>query len=164
MGPQQCRQRPISCHFCRVRKLRCSRTFPCSNCTSRGVSCQQGPQATASVTTPEPQAKPVAKDDVAPNDMLSRLEKLEALVASQGKELEMTRQPGYPVLHQPVAAVSSSATPSSSSPPMPLKLERLTAEALWLEQMCAGHRSVVCIPHALVARVLFANTSPQYRL
>lgn len=36
------RQRPVSCTFCRSRKLRCNRDFPCSNCTSRGLPCQQG--------------------------------------------------------------------------------------------------------------------------
>lgn len=34
------RHRPVSCHFCRSRKLRCSRQFPCPNCTSRGIDCQ----------------------------------------------------------------------------------------------------------------------------
>lgn len=34
------RQRPISCHFCRSRKLRCSRDAPCTNCTSRGIECE----------------------------------------------------------------------------------------------------------------------------
>lgn len=33
------RQRPVSCQFCRTRKLRCSRTAPCTNCVSRGIAC-----------------------------------------------------------------------------------------------------------------------------
>jgi Fungal Zn(2)-Cys(6) binuclear cluster domain. len=36
------RQRPVSCAFCRTRKLRCNRASPYSNCTSRGLPCQQG--------------------------------------------------------------------------------------------------------------------------
>ncbi|THZ50651.1 hypothetical protein D6C90_02405 [Aureobasidium pullulans] len=34
------RQEPISCQVCRKKKLKCSRTFPCSNCVSRGLECQ----------------------------------------------------------------------------------------------------------------------------
>jgi hypothetical protein len=33
------RPRPVSCYFCRSRKLRCSRESPCSNCASRGIDC-----------------------------------------------------------------------------------------------------------------------------
>lgn len=135
MGRQQ-RQRPISCHFCRVRKLRCSRQFPCSNCTSRGVSCQQGPDAAPSATPATQQQQPVANGALAP-DVLSRLEKLEALVASQGKELEVRRQSAYPVPRPSIA--------SSAPSPMPSKLQRLTAEALWLEETCTGYKSVVCM-------------------
>ncbi|KAG5948247.1 hypothetical protein E4U59_002048 [Claviceps monticola] len=35
------RQQPIACQSCRRRKIRCSRKFPCSNCTSRGIKCIQ---------------------------------------------------------------------------------------------------------------------------
>lgn len=34
------RQRPVSCHFCRTRKLRCNRENPCSNCSARGITCR----------------------------------------------------------------------------------------------------------------------------
>lgn len=38
---QQSREpRPVSCHFCRRRKLRCSRQFPCDNCSVRSITCQ----------------------------------------------------------------------------------------------------------------------------
>src|SRR4051794_1282425 len=33
------RQRPVSCFFCRSRKLRCSRETPCSNCAVRKIQC-----------------------------------------------------------------------------------------------------------------------------
>ncbi|PVH87146.1 hypothetical protein DL98DRAFT_544932 [Cadophora sp. DSE1049] len=36
-------KRPVSCLFCRSRKLRCTREFPCSNCVERGISCQLRP-------------------------------------------------------------------------------------------------------------------------
>lgn len=34
------RQEPVSCAVCRKKKLKCSRTFPCSNCVSRGLRCE----------------------------------------------------------------------------------------------------------------------------
>ncbi|CAD6446006.1 66310165-71bb-4297-b1b6-a86131eefc64 [Sclerotinia trifoliorum] len=33
------RQDPVSCQFCRTKKLKCDRKFPCSNCHSRKLSC-----------------------------------------------------------------------------------------------------------------------------
>ncbi|KAF7894151.1 hypothetical protein EAF00_007665 [Botryotinia globosa] len=33
------RQDPVSCQFCRTRKLKCDRNFPCSNCRARKVPC-----------------------------------------------------------------------------------------------------------------------------
>ncbi|KIW29281.1 uncharacterized protein PV07_05106 [Cladophialophora immunda] len=32
--------RPVSCHYCRSKKLRCSRQFPCDNCAVKGLTCQ----------------------------------------------------------------------------------------------------------------------------
>jgi hypothetical protein len=53
---QSSRQRPISCKFCRVRKLRCSRESPCSSCVSRGIPCtldQPEPQSPSSTNSPD---------------------------------------------------------------------------------------------------------------
>ncbi|KAM3068405.1 hypothetical protein ACMFMG_009541 [Clarireedia jacksonii] len=33
------RQDPVSCQFCRSKKLKCDRVFPCSNCRARKISC-----------------------------------------------------------------------------------------------------------------------------
>jgi hypothetical protein len=65
--------RAVSCQFCRLRKLRCNRQFPCSNCLSRGVAC--------------PSLRPSTKDqpqvaDSSNNAILSRLDKIEAHLAS----------------------------------------------------------------------------------
>lgn len=148
MGRQQPpRQRPISCALCRVRKLRCSRVFPCSNCTSRGVVCQHdgaphvslGGISKDAVGSGSAGAGAGAKDLHAV-DLLSRLERLEALVASQAKTAaaaaapEPPRQAAYPEPSQPVT-LSSSAVPS--------RLQRLTADALWLEKSCSGQKLLV---------------------
>lgn len=34
------RQDPVSCQFCRSKKLKCDRRQPCSNCSARGVTCK----------------------------------------------------------------------------------------------------------------------------
>ena len=34
------RQDPISCQFCRSKKLKCDRQQPCSNCLARNVTCE----------------------------------------------------------------------------------------------------------------------------
>lgn len=33
------RQNPVSCSFCRSKKLKCDRVSPCSNCVARGIDC-----------------------------------------------------------------------------------------------------------------------------
>ncbi|KAL6359595.1 hypothetical protein LRP88_07016 [Fusarium phalaenopsidis] len=143
MGRQP-RQRPVSCHFCRVRKLRCSRDFPCSNCTSRGVPCrepQDPPRASA------PAQRPIAKrtavgagEKEKETDILSRLERLEALLAQQNKQPAPESQ-------------SSSALPSipeADAPPrpqqdsqlaLPLNVQNLTDDALWLDRTCLGQKT-----------------------
>ncbi|KAH8432485.1 Zn(II)2Cys6 transcription factor [Aspergillus melleus] len=61
------RQRPVSCQFCRARKLKCNRQLPCGNCTSRGISCQLYSQ-------------PPTEESVTDQDVLERLRRLEELV------------------------------------------------------------------------------------
>lgn len=49
------RHRPVSCYFCRSRKLRCSRESPCSNCASRGIDCGLYPrEVDERSTSPQP--------------------------------------------------------------------------------------------------------------
>ncbi|KAK9241398.1 hypothetical protein V1525DRAFT_393036 [Lipomyces kononenkoae] len=70
-------ERPVSCRFCRSRKLRCSRELPCSNCVSRGIVCElplkNAPRVTSTTST----------HDNAQAELLERIRKLEELVKSQ---------------------------------------------------------------------------------
>ncbi|ESZ98985.1 hypothetical protein SBOR_0643 [Sclerotinia borealis F-4128] len=66
-------ERPVSCRFCRSRKLRCSREAPCSNCVSRGIICQLAVENTIRSTTP----------NASQPELLERIRKLEELVESQ---------------------------------------------------------------------------------
>lgn len=36
------RQDPVSCEFCRKKKLKCDRNHPCGSCSARGLSCSYG--------------------------------------------------------------------------------------------------------------------------
>lgn len=151
MGRQP-RQRPISCVLCRTRKLRCSRTFPCSNCTTRGITCQHDAAPPSAGIAPVAPAKAAVTNGGLSNaEMLARLERLEALVAAQTKVPSVT-----PIQPPPPHQVQGASTPSypastlhtSQSPadtlPMPPKIQRLTADALWLERSCSGQKLLVC--------------------
>ncbi|PNY27642.1 Uncharacterized protein TCAP_02445 [Tolypocladium capitatum] len=74
--------------------------------------------------------------------MLSRLERLEALVASQARAAapEPPRQVAYPEPSQPVAS----------------RLQRLTADVLWLEKSCTGQKLL----DSLVADPITFRTCP----
>ncbi|KJR81438.1 uncharacterized protein SPSK_01018 [Sporothrix schenckii 1099-18] len=45
-----------SCEFCRVRKLRCSRPLPCTNCVSRGKTCVMDAEGPVEMPVPMPTA------------------------------------------------------------------------------------------------------------
>ncbi|KAH6892371.1 hypothetical protein B0T10DRAFT_293979 [Thelonectria olida] len=130
MGRQS---RLLSCHFCRVRKLRCNREFPCSNCTSRGVAC-------SAVN------RPVAKkpsQGTTNSELLDRLEKVEALLAAR---IDDRDQP---------ATASASATASEPSSPLapvvltpashcqenlPPKLQNLIKDMAFIDRSCFSMR------------------------
>ncbi|UNI16204.1 hypothetical protein JDV02_002664 [Purpureocillium takamizusanense] len=201
MGRQP-RQRPISCALCRVRKLRCSRVFPCSNCTSRGVACEHegSPHGMSLGVAPGSgihKDAPVASSataDLNAVDLLSRLERLEALVASQAavanssnslgngstdagsrasaepskQRLQRqqsplvppTRRPGSNHQQQqqqltfpPPPAPAPSTSPSTE---VPSRLQRLTADVLWLERSCSGQKLL----DSLVADPITFRTCP----
>ncbi|EHK16911.1 uncharacterized protein TRIVIDRAFT_42523 [Trichoderma virens Gv29-8] len=154
MGRQP-RQRPISCHLCRVRKLRCSRQFPCSNCTSRGVVCQHEGIAVAAAAAAGVQAQvkspasPALKD-ASTLELLARLERLENLVASQGGEREDSAKKG---VEKPAPQAQA---PVMASRPVPPRLQRLTADALELERSCSDQK----LMDSLISDPIIFRTCP----
>ena len=79
------RQRPVSCHFCRTRKLRCSRQFPCPNCTTRGINCQlHTSQALPVNTRRTKEDEPNGREDLSNPELLARLRRLEDIVMRSG--------------------------------------------------------------------------------
>jgi hypothetical protein len=86
---------PVSCQSCRTKKLRCNRVYPCSNCTSRGISCilparagahrrQNTAETPASVTT-----------ESSNEDLSKRIERLEAIVLQSDSNHVASYTPGY---------------------------------------------------------------------
>lgn len=170
---RQPRQRPISCKLCRQRKLRCSRVFPCSNCVCRGLECvHDGP--TSAATAPSSAISPgvagggananaaaASQDKTAPlpkdlpaSELLARLEKLEALVANQSRDVPAVPPVVPPPMSQPqrplpafpgnTPNLTSHTTATTSSPISP-QIQRLTDDALWLERSCSGNSLVVSV-------------------
>lgn len=127
------RSRPVSCHFCRSRKLKCSRHFPCSNCTSRGATCELYP--TASFTTPQYELGGLPEN---PNrDILARLRRLEEIVIGGGKTTE-----------QPTSQAPSVPSPpirQSEHPYMMHQGQSSAAAVNWLEGEITSPGSTVCL-------------------
>lgn len=68
------RQDPVSCRLCRLKKLKCSRQSPCSNCVARNEVCEfESNHATTSARI---------QQDVEPTNaaILSRLQRLEDMI------------------------------------------------------------------------------------
>ncbi|KAB8349505.1 hypothetical protein FH972_023531 [Carpinus fangiana] len=76
------RQTPVSCKNCRTKKLKCDRTDPCFNCSSRGITCEYGdakvPKDTAGVEKSLGTVARQRQDD----SLSSRLDRLESLLIS----------------------------------------------------------------------------------
>ncbi|KAF7553384.1 hypothetical protein G7Z17_g3674 [Cylindrodendrum hubeiense] len=131
MGRQPSK-RQISCHFCRARKLRCNRVFPCSNCTSRGVPCPEPQHAAAPVQRPSAKKAAHKSGDSA---IQNRLDRLEGLLQGLTKHLDS-------VPEQPPPPIAVTLEPPAPQQPLPLKVQNLTNDALFLndalllEQSC----------------------------
>lgn len=115
-GVRSSRKRPVSCHFCRSRKLRCSRRFPCPNCTSRGIACELYASQPA-----DPQPESVV-GDAGPNnlDILARLQRLEDIVLGK---------------HKDVSPEPAERTPAQSQSPR--REQHATEDARRLEVECS---------------------------
>ncbi|KAJ5980346.1 hypothetical protein N7481_007644 [Penicillium waksmanii] len=78
------RSRPVSCVFCRSRKLRCSRNFPCTNCVSRGLDCPHPSLPSAQTDRSAEILVPTQESASVEEDVLARLRRLEEIVIGHG--------------------------------------------------------------------------------
>ena len=119
------RQRPVSCRFCRSRKLRCNRESPCSNCVSRGVTCEL---ENTVLPTPGTASSSESK-------LLERIRKLERLVESQKLCKNGIVKPNYPRPGTPLRQTQSSTV----SP----ETETLDNDIAYLESIYSNHELLV---------------------
>lgn len=140
------RQRPVSCQFCRTRKLRCSRDSPCSNCRSRNIPCE--------LEQPVQVAAASGEDDRA--ELLERIRKLEAIVeqstssttaSTQSSSPGSSNGPGIPSRHARANINSGDQQTRNISKPSPI--EQLDRDFAWLESLYDGTDSLVCMEYFL---------------
>ena len=123
------RQRPVSCRFCRSRKLRCDREEPCSNCVSRGIDCEREYPAGSS---PRIIGASEAK-------LIERIRKLEELLENQKSpqaEVEKQHSESYDIHAQPEHR--SSLRPQN---------DHLDKDVAWLESIYSTKSISVNIIH-----------------
>lgn len=155
------RQRPVSCHFCRVRKLRCSRQFPCTNCTSRGVECRQPPDPPTSSSQSGRRSKirSQAPDSLVTNngELLRRLERLEAVLAVRHQEPPLPESPSTSAPEGDPLPEETSPDPDDQS--LPSRMQNIMADALFLERNCMGPQVAVSVaPPSHLVMVQFLET------
>lgn len=124
MEKQNSRLRPVSCHFCRSRKLRCSRQLPCSNCISRGFDC-------GLYSAPVSSDSPQNNNSRGTADILTRLQRLEDIVLRTNS--------------QSIRAHDPKTDRRMSRPQLARKDKQAAADAIWLEAECASQMSCVCV-------------------
>ena len=103
------RQDPVSCRLCRVKKLKCNRQVPCSNCVARNAVCEYEPNPATTTARIE--------RDVEPSNaaILSRLHRLEEMIMRMNQHLPSTPDALSP--HKPASEFSASTrlTPAEES-------------------------------------------------
>jgi hypothetical protein len=149
---RQWRQRPIACQSCRRRKIRCSRQFPCSNCTSRGLQCVQFYEPLAPEPEHEAEAKqndetpPAALTLVSNADIQSRLDRLESWISNlAGPTASASAAAATETDSLSLSRRADDAHAQPLSPPLSSTAQHLSLDALWFggNFLC---RQAKCIP------------------
>lgn len=78
------RQDPVSCRLCRLKKLKCNRLHPCSNCVARNADCEFDSNQTVTSTRIQQDAEP------SNSAILSRLQRLEDMILRMNQNLPTT--------------------------------------------------------------------------
>lgn len=104
------RQDPVSCRLCRLKKLKCNRLYPCSNCVARNAECEFDSNQTVTSTRIQQDAEP------SNSAILSRLQRLEDMILRMNQNLPTTPEsvttsrkfdPDQPSQHFPTPAEES---------------------------------------------------------
>jgi hypothetical protein len=138
------RQDPVSCQFCRRKKLKCNRDRPCSNCLKRGVECELPPRWL------DHQGAPESPRRANHETVFARLKRLEdAVFGSNSKSLPPSIPP-----EEPRPWHSSLRTPSQTGLTETELQDDHNAQASnsWLESLSSSNNSNVCA--SIVALVI----------
>lgn len=137
--PSGPRQRPVSCKFCRTRKLRCSRESPCSNCVSRNIQCDLEQQKNNAGVADENEKA----------ELLERIRKLEAIVeqgaANNVPSITPTPTPASTLSTNNVARPFDGAAKRFRSQDLPVPMQQLDQYFTWLESIYDGSEEEVSI-------------------
>lgn len=134
------RQRPVSCKFCRTRKLRCSRESPCSNCLSRKLTCElEQPADNGSII-----------DGADKAELLERIRKLEEIVEQSARPTTIPNRTISPGVSLEAPAINSHALDGFGDSAnhtkrdfIPSANEQLDRDFAWLESIYDGTDSAV---------------------
>lgn len=80
MRRNRARAEPVSCQSCRAKKLKCNRVQPCSNCTTRGITC-------SFLVPPRGQADTTSRPH-SDLGIVERVERLESIVLKRTSSAE----------------------------------------------------------------------------
>ncbi|RVX75295.1 hypothetical protein B0A52_00648 [Exophiala mesophila] len=142
--------RPISCYLCRLRKLRCSREHPCSNCNTRGIKCSLyggdddesfPPSGSSAPSHASPVVEARNTDASLFSDILERLERLENVLSTQTALLKNS-DPSHTHRHSHEWQTNTSpvSTNPIQSPRQPI-YHHLAGDVKRLEQVSTSHPS-----------------------
>ncbi|KAF2686189.1 hypothetical protein K458DRAFT_363820 [Lentithecium fluviatile CBS 122367] len=113
------RQEPVSCQFCRQKKLRCSRESPCSNCVARNIKCVHVTSRGATVTTPGPSVSGANPGGLTLQSLHARLQRIEnALNINSDGATTSPAATTSAETDNPRAPLSSHTTPQAHEPPV----------------------------------------------
>lgn len=97
------RQDPVSCQFCRSKKLKCDRRQPCSNCSARGVTCQPVARHPLQAPQDDKRQSPFPENV----EILARLKTLEDKVSAMDNiSFLSTQSPRQPSPSTPISRTS----------------------------------------------------------
>lgn len=120
------RQDPVSCQFCRAKKLKCDRNFPCSNCRARRLPC-----VSAAGQADTPGSQPINSVSAGSSsqgieELNARLRRLEELLE---KNINVSRSS-----RDTASVASTQETPAEDA--------QITNTVSWLESDAFEHRNL----------------------
>ena len=118
------RQEPVSCQFCRTKKLKCNRDQPCQNCLARGIECERKGRLPASHV----QHTYVPAENA---DILARLQRLEDIVLGSQRAISS------------LTGTESQRAQSVASSQVSEREKVHKADAEWLESIGLREQSLV---------------------